>query len=469
MKTESLASFKSRLATLLDQLGGGLVERRTAVRLVLLVALAGEHALLIGPPGTAKSELARRLHLAFGDAPYFERLLTRFSVPEELFGPLSIAALEQDRYERQTAGFLPEAGIAFIDEVFKANSAILNALLTLLNEREFDNGAHRVRCPLIACVGATNEVPEDEVASAFLDRFMLRISLAPVSEGGFAALLGQSGMATPLPSRPLQREDLHVLACAAARTTVPPEVVSLLAELRAFLQQQNQYVSDRRWVKLVHLLRVQAASDGRDAVSPWDLWLLPFCTAARLEQQAEISAWITARLGVDKPHAPERLNRVVEAFEAQLRVESSAEDLNYDESGKLAFGDISNDAKGGGEAMRMSFRTRRHYGETHIGARLAQIDEARALLASALAQADQACAELDRLSASHLWMDAEFAAAARSHLNATGDAIRVLQQRATIVRAGFDALPRLASDDQKSPPPVDFASTLAAAPASTST
>ena len=121
-------------ATLAD-LDRNLLERDGPVRLLLLAALAGEHVLLIGPPGTAKSELARRLHAAFVDAPYFERLLTRFSVPEELFGPLSLTALEQDRYERLTDGFLPTAQVAFLDEVFKANSAILNALQTLLNER----------------------------------------------------------------------------------------------------------------------------------------------------------------------------------------------------------------------------------------------------------------------------------------------------------------------------------------------
>ena len=142
-----------QLKTLLESLEQGLVERSQCVRLSLLAALAGEHTLLIGPPGTAKSELARRLHSVFRGGRYFERLLTRFTVPEELFGPLSIKALEEDRYERHTDGFLPTASIAFIDEVFKANSAILNALLTLLNEREFDNGAGRMRCPLISVLG----------------------------------------------------------------------------------------------------------------------------------------------------------------------------------------------------------------------------------------------------------------------------------------------------------------------------
>ncbi len=207
---------RERLLGLLAALEDGLVERGPVVRLALLAALAGEHTLLVGPPGTAKSQLARRLHLAFAGGKYFERLLTRFTVPEELFGPLSIRALEEDRYERQTAGFLPQATIAFVDEVFKANSAILNALLTLLNEREFDNGPRREPCPLISVIGATNAVPDDEVGEAFFDRFLVRLPVAPVSGAGFRALLDLGERPPPPVPGALGEEDRAAVARAAA-------------------------------------------------------------------------------------------------------------------------------------------------------------------------------------------------------------------------------------------------------------
>lgn len=467
----------SRLAAIIDALTAGLVERDAHVRLALLAALAGEHSLLIGPPGTAKSALSRRLHTAFRGARYFERLLTRFSVPEELFGPLSIRALEEDRYERHTEGFLPDATIAFIDEVFKANSAILNALLTLLNEREFDNGAVRQACPLVSVIGATNAVPEDEVGEAFFDRFLLRLPVGTVSDAGFAALVDTklgAGEAAPA-SLALESADLDALAAAAAKVALPDAIVALLGELRRFCAAESIVVSDRRWVKTVWLLRVAAAASGRDAISAWDLLLLRWCIAPDALRQAQVADWLAARLGVQGVCAPALLTRVVEAFEAQLDLEQKANDLDYDESGRLKFSpgvhvtdlaaDIASnigDAKRGAEALRMTYTRQRRYGTTHIGARLRQIDDALARIAG---YADEVAAQRADLAAyrkRNLWLDAAELDCVVNRLQATTAHIAALAARLQAARDGFAGLPRLDADDGRAPEPVDLPALAAA-------
>ncbi|MDP9001340.1 MAG: AAA family ATPase, partial [Myxococcota bacterium] len=171
MTTDTLASRLRDLAGTLEQRFLGKSE---VIRLLIVAVIAGEHAVLIGPPGTAKSALirtfARLMH-----ARYFEYLLTRFTEPNEIFGPVDIGAFREGRYERRTEGMLPDAEIVFLDEVFKSNSAILNALLTLLNERRYAIGAQVIRCPLLSAFGASNEVPGDETLTAIYDRFILRI------------------------------------------------------------------------------------------------------------------------------------------------------------------------------------------------------------------------------------------------------------------------------------------------------
>ena len=450
--------LRKHLADILDALENGLVERRRQVRLALLAALAGEHTLLIGPPGTAKSELARRLHLAFEDALYFERLLTRFSVPEELFGPLSISALEQDRYERQTAGYLPQASIAFIDEVFKANSAILNALLTLLNERKFDNGAGRQVCPLISAIGATNEVPADEVAEAFFDRFLMRLPVGPVSAEGFRDLMALDGRCGARAVEALTRRDRDAISRAAGEVSVTEEVAKLLAELRQHLEGGTIYVSDRRWAKIVWLLKVAAATDGRSKLALWDLWLLPWCTAHDVAGQTALGDWLLTRLGVRESLSPPRLTRVVEAFEAQAALEQEADDLDYDAAGRLKFStDVEErvtDAKGASQVERMRYTRRRRYGETHVGARLRQLDELMTRIAGYDAELKVRRAELAAYAEQSLWLDLDYAGRVEPNLEATQLALGALAQRAATARAAFAALPRLPVDPGVRPEPV---------------
>ncbi|WP_439535734.1 AAA family ATPase [Methyloversatilis sp.] len=470
MNTFESVALSDRLRGLALQLERGLVERRVVVRRCLLTALAGEHTLLIGPPGTAKSELARRLRAAFRDARYFERLLTRFTVPEELFGPLSIRALEQDRYERHTAGFLPDASIAFIDEVFKANSAILNALLTLLNEREFDNGAGRQRCPLVSVIGATNDVPEDEVGEAFFDRFLTRLPVAPVSTDGFAALL-DTGCTDPWSladdALALADADLAALAAAARQVALPAGVVAVLSALRTHLAAEGGYVSDRRWVKTLWLLRVAAASEGRSTLRVWDLLLLPACVAPDAPRQAAVADWLTRHLGVGESCAPARLARVVQAFEAQLEAEQKANDLDYDDAGRLRFSasDLSagmadecvtdvatdlaekiGDAKGGAGALRMRYSRQRRYGPAHIGARTAQIDDLLARIAGYQAELQAERASLADCRRNTLWLDDAELGQVERHLAATASAIVDLAARARDARRGFENLPRLPAE-----------------------
>ncbi len=334
-------TLTERLRTLRNALLTGLVERDLGVRLALLAALSGEHLLLVGPPGTAKSMVARRLHRALDGSAYFERLLTRFTVPEELFGPLSIRALEEDRYERLTERYLPTASVAFLDEIFKANSAILNALLTLLHEREFDNGVERVRTPLVAVVGASNELPEDGELDALYDRFLLRLHVGPVSAEGFATLLDLRGEAEPeIPAElRLTAEDLVEVRRGAEQVALSEDVKALLSDLRAWCAAEGIPVSDRRWRKVAKLLRVSAFSHGRSTVSTWDAWLLQHALWQRPEQREAIYDWYAERVGAAAAMDPSSLAKIVVAWEAQLKRDQESRSQRRDEEGRLLYED----------------------------------------------------------------------------------------------------------------------------------
>lgn len=317
--------MKENLRIICSFLQSGLIERSVATRLTLLAAISGEHILLFGLPGTAKSELARKLHLAFSDVTYFERLLTRFSVPEELFGPLSIKALENDTYQRLTQRYLPDASIAFIDEIFKANSAILNSLLTLLNEREFDNGSERIKTPLISVVAASNEFAEDESLEALYDRFLLRYQVEPVSDAAFDALLDLKDDAHLQADNEFVRlttEDIASIQSQSYNILLDDNARQILHDLRVYLSQQQIYVSDRRWRKAFRLLQVSAQTNGVDLISQWDCLLLSHILWHSPDQIDELNNWFIKRLNLDVESSVKRIEKLVSVWESQLEDDS---------------------------------------------------------------------------------------------------------------------------------------------------
>jgi MoxR-like ATPase len=262
------------------------LDKGELIRLLLVTLVAGEHMLIVGPPGTAKSALVRHLARLI-DARYFEYLLTRFSEPNEIFGPIDIKAFREGTYVRRVEAMLPDADLVFLDEIFKSNSAILNALLSILNERRFFTGAASIRVPLSSLYGATNEVPNDDALGAVFDRFLVRASSENLDSfhfhglverglrGEVEALAGQAGEPEP-PVKPLVTlaEIRTLQKHLGQKLQFPEEFLARYKALCFQIRSEGVTLSDRRVVKLLKLCAASALVDGRAIVDDGDLFVL---------------------------------------------------------------------------------------------------------------------------------------------------------------------------------------------------
>lgn len=310
-----------RFQRLLRDMNRGIYEKETEISLSLLAALAGESVILLGPPGVAKSMVARQLKTAFRDARSFEYLMSRFSTPDEIFGPVSIQKLKSsDTYERAVEGYLPTADVVFLDEIWKAGPAIQNTLLTVINEKIFRNGNREMRLPLKLLVAASNELPaKGEGLEALWDRFVIRIESRPIrQEKNFRSMLlevenlsevkseEQSSAAEgEANSNVITAEEYAEWSENINKIGVKEDVLDVISVVRKSLrtvnvdeaaERRNIYVSDRRWKNIMRLLRTSAFMQDREEVAVCDLLPIYHCLWQEPEEREAIRTLVIRAL-----------------------------------------------------------------------------------------------------------------------------------------------------------------------------
>ncbi len=292
--------IRERIQLLLAEMNRGVYEKEAEIGLSLLAALAGESILLLGSPGVAKSMVARRLKEAFVGARAFEYLMSRFSTPDEIFGPVSISRLKEcDKYERAIDGYLPTADVVFLDEIWKAGPAIQNTLLTVINEKLFRNGDRELKLPLKLLVAASNELPtQGEGLEALWDRFLIRIvSTCIKQEDAFYKMLLDDCDEVNTTEWQISNEEYAGWQKEIGKVAVPSDVLACITAIRKELTKvdmqaselhRNVYVSDRRWKNIVRLLKTSAFIHGRTEVSITDLLPVYHCLWNEPDECAEI-------------------------------------------------------------------------------------------------------------------------------------------------------------------------------------
>jgi MoxR-like ATPase len=308
----ALSTSAAALRAFQAALNGAFFERGDEVRALLLALISREHLLLLGPPGTAKSALANVLSGALG-ARYCSRLLSRLSVYEEVFGPLSLSGLERDEYRRIPTGYVQEAEVVFLDEIFKSNSALLNSFLTILNERTFTDNGVTVKVPLEVAIGASNELPEDESLAALYDRFLFRrwVSYLGSRDNRRALLLARR---EPEIACTLDRSDLDLLRAAREEVSLDGVVDLILDAAETLSREHGISISDRRLRKSTKAVQAAAVLGGRLVAEPADLLVLADIWWDKPEDRAAVYGTLAKIASPDLEEALRLLDAATEAY-----------------------------------------------------------------------------------------------------------------------------------------------------------
>ncbi len=353
----AIALLQPKFESLEAAVNNDILERTREVDTAMIALVAGVHHFQIGPPGTAKSLLVRSISKRIGgldynmidkmvnrevivdtDAStgrdfriereveieyerlakgYFQWLLTRYTTPEEIFGPPSLTALEHGRYERSTGNKLPEARIAFLDEIFKANSSILNALLTIMNERLFFNGANELYVPLSSLFAASNEMPQGDELGALWDRLHFRHEIKQMQDSGnFINMLAASRNPNPEPI--ITWNEIAVAQEQATTVSLPNDIFEAMKTLRDNLRKEGIEPTERRWVESLKIVRAAAWLNGRGTADIDDLRSLRHVMWTRLEDQRIVERAVLELANPIDREAHDLLERV-EGLENDLR------------------------------------------------------------------------------------------------------------------------------------------------------